>query len=298
MTDPPPPTRAVPAGVLCPSCWYDLTGLAQPGVCPECGRTWTDADARWWGRVLLGLRLLRVAYRGVIAVLLTIGGFVIAAITSVFSTHLAAGIAAVCVFLLGVIPALVVAPFSVAGAWLATIREPVPPDAAWWSRARGVTRFAVVGFLGSVAAYVGLAIFEDSLPHALGASVATAVLVTGLGSILATYVALTRHLTRLRDRLEGRTASDESKPEAPAEPARRLSGRATAAIAAAGLAALVGSVLLPVPDALDRGDAQTLGVAILVSMGIGLLGWAAARLLGSTRRRARAIESRAPKRRA
>ncbi len=31
---------------LCPRCRYDLTSSPPDGLCPECGRSYTDADLR------------------------------------------------------------------------------------------------------------------------------------------------------------------------------------------------------------------------------------------------------------
>ncbi|MCG3123816.1 MAG: hypothetical protein GIKADHBN_02243 [Phycisphaerales bacterium] len=38
-------------GCCCTSCLHDLRGLAETGVCPECGHAYSfEADQRAWGR--------------------------------------------------------------------------------------------------------------------------------------------------------------------------------------------------------------------------------------------------------
>ncbi len=120
-----PTPHAAPAPLRCAACDYNLTGIAEPGVCPECGlsitstragRRLSHADPGWLTQLRTGSFLVLLAAA-------------IAAGTAIGTLMLAFGLrgsqVAEPVFSIGLLIAAVVA---CRGWWLMTRAEPGAPD--------------------------------------------------------------------------------------------------------------------------------------------------------------------------
>jgi hypothetical protein len=137
------PTQMVPAGTLCKSCGYELTGLSRDGVCPECAHPILHSlrpdllrfhDQRWLASVESGVRGIArgvtIVTWGAIAVIAFVPIILVLAAAGVLHTRAGTGVigvGAMCVGALLVAGPLMLAAGSVlAGSTRSGAGSPVP----------------------------------------------------------------------------------------------------------------------------------------------------------------------------
>ncbi len=190
--------RAIAADVVCRKCAYNLRGLREDGVCPECGSpvglsTHGDllrfADPDWVETLARGLTFI-------------LWGILVAVIASVVSTAISARVHPVIGGMIGFVGSLL----GYYGAWLLTERDPSGLGEDRYGTARRIVRIALlIGLCGSLASVVfSRAPGAGGLPLAVAIVLLATTVIYVIGEF-AKYYYLEKLAQRIPDpRLAGR----------------------------------------------------------------------------------------------